>query len=140
MPHSLIECRRKTFTSVIKIKYPISSYFLPSIALHFNFSAYYHITKVIEASRVHLFDIVTQYRAIFSDDDPIFMMDDDQTINYSNILHAWISRKVSSSFSFNCHARSFSRYRYTDECQSKKLSIVIWRLLHSKFYLIPTIY
>lgn len=58
------------------------------------FSAYYHITKVIEASRVHLFDIVTQYRAIFSDDDPIFMMEEDHALNYANILHAWIGRKV----------------------------------------------
>ena len=60
----------------------------------FLFSAYYHITKVIEASRVHLFDIVTQYRAIFSDDDPIFIMEDDHALNYANILHAWIGRKV----------------------------------------------
>eukprot|EP00795_Rhopilema_esculentum_P016918 gene16918-8406_t len=56
--------------------------------------AYYHITKIIEASRVHLFDIVTQYRAIFSDDDPIFIMEEERAVNYSNILHAWISRKV----------------------------------------------
>ncbi len=52
------------------------------------------MTKVIEASRIHLFDIVTQYRAIFSDDDPIFIIDGDSNTNYSNILHAWIGRKV----------------------------------------------
>ncbi|XP_065055744.1 conserved oligomeric Golgi complex subunit 8-like [Rhopilema esculentum] len=61
--------------------------------------AYYHITKIIEASRVHLFDIVTQYRAIFSDDDPIFIMEEERAVNYSNILHAWISRKITDFMS-----------------------------------------
>ncbi len=64
----------------------------------FYFSAYYHITKVIEASRIHLFDIVTQYRAIFSDDEPILITDGDNNTNYSNILHAWIGRKVLTEF------------------------------------------
>ncbi|EDO31784.1 predicted protein [Nematostella vectensis] len=56
---------------------------------------YYHITKIIEASRVHLFDIVTQYRAIFSDDDPILSMENEESPAYSNLFHCWIVEKVS---------------------------------------------
>lgn len=55
---------------------------------------YYHITKTIETSRVHLFDIVTQYRAIFSDDDPILSMENEDNPIYSNLFHCWIVQKV----------------------------------------------
>ncbi|KAJ9590779.1 hypothetical protein L9F63_016165 [Diploptera punctata] len=57
--------------------------------------ANHHLSKTIELSRIHLFNIVTQYRAIFSDDDPILPLPKDQNINESAIFYSWITEKVS---------------------------------------------
>lgn len=57
-------------------------------------TAYQHVIKVVELSRVHLFDIATQYRAIFTDEDPLVLANQDPNTNESAIYCSWIIEKV----------------------------------------------
>ena len=57
-------------------------------------TAYHHISKTVEASRVHLFDIVTQYRAIFTDDDLLLTSPVGDRPNDSILFHGWVVQKV----------------------------------------------
>jgi len=48
-----------------------------------------HIMKTIEACRVHMFDIITQYRAIFSDEDNL-----SGETSESILFHSWVVKKI----------------------------------------------
>ncbi|MEE6528395.1 hypothetical protein FKM82_030654, partial [Ascaphus truei] len=59
---------------------------------------YFHLTKTIESCRVHLFDVVTQYRAIFSDEDPLLLPPPPPgalPVSEGAIFHGWVLQKVS---------------------------------------------
>ncbi|XP_043250692.1 conserved oligomeric Golgi complex subunit 8 [Colletes gigas] len=53
-----------------------------------------HITKTIELSRIHLFNIITQYRAMFNDDE-LMIPGRDPTVNESAIFYHWLEEKIS---------------------------------------------
>jgi len=54
---------------------------------------YIHITRTMEVMRVHLFDIVTQYRAIFSDE-TIILNEIQQSCDNRLLFSSWLSRKI----------------------------------------------
>ncbi|XP_017886598.1 conserved oligomeric Golgi complex subunit 8 [Ceratina calcarata] len=53
-----------------------------------------HITKTIELSRIHLFNIITQYKAMFNDDE-LIIPGRDPTVNECAIFYHWIEEKIS---------------------------------------------
>ncbi|KAI6652889.1 Conserved oligomeric Golgi complex subunit 8-like [Oopsacas minuta] len=60
---------------------------------------YTYLGKLIETSRVHLFDIITQYRGIFPNDDPSIVMTSSEYTHeskrsYAHVFYGWITCKV----------------------------------------------
>ena len=61
--------------------------------------AYLHVSKTIEACRVHLFDVVTQYKAIFPDDDSVLVgIRGGSSQQFEGALFCgWLNSKVGST-------------------------------------------
>ena len=60
---------------------------------------YTYLGKLIETSRVHLFDVITQYRGIFPNDDPSVVMTSSEYAqenkrSYAHVFYGWITCKV----------------------------------------------
>lgn len=51
------------------------------------------MAKTIELSRIHLFNIITQYKAMFNDDE-LIIPGRDLTLNESAIFYHWLEEKV----------------------------------------------
>ncbi|XP_067009932.2 conserved oligomeric Golgi complex subunit 8 [Anabrus simplex] len=53
-----------------------------------------HLNRTIELTRIHLFTILTQYKATFTDEDPIIPSTRDQNINENAIIFSWLTEKI----------------------------------------------
>lgn len=79
----------------IKFLHARDAWLTSSLAAIPQHDPYQHLSKSVECARVHLFDIVTQYRAIFSDDDLRVPSLQDQDTDLPALLQTWILHKVS---------------------------------------------
>lgn len=68
------------------------TYISKSILFQNNFSAQHHLMKTIELSRVNLFNVITQFKATFADDEST--IDNNGFGDFGNIFQAWINKKV----------------------------------------------
>lgn len=57
-----------------------------------------HLSKTIELSRINLFNIVTQYRAVFTDEEPM-LPSKHLGLGEATIFYCWINEKVSQFLS-----------------------------------------
>ena len=70
---------------------------------------YTHLTKTIEELRIHLFDIINQYKALFADDDAIYssanvanqdrllsslLLLNNKDLNESKLFYCWLQSKI----------------------------------------------
>lgn len=67
---------------------------------HLIFLAQQHLTKTIEVTRVNLFNIITQYKAIFPDEDNMEMTQNDKPLqgvscDGERLFQSWLHEKVS---------------------------------------------
>lgn len=86
----------------LRIKFLLArnAWFETTLAAIPNDNAYQHITKTMELSRVHLFDIITQYRAVFPDEDPMYVLSGrgGDTIHLQSIFNCWVAEKIDQFF------------------------------------------
>lgn len=61
--------------------------------------ATHHLNKTIEVTRVNLFNIATQYKAIFNDDEHSPLAEvKNQNVNHNVIFFSWINDKVRAQY------------------------------------------
>lgn len=73
--------------------FSLVSTFIAWFAKIIYFPALQHLSRTVELSRVHLFSIITQYRAVFGDSEADISH---SSCNYNTQFYSWIMEKVCS--------------------------------------------